>query len=82
MTSKIELPIEAFDAIVIVGLKAAARTLCDCIMDMPATPMPHQYEDLQNNLRILDAINEVLEYFGEPATSIREAAVAKAMRTP
>ena len=82
MTDRIELPVETLDAIVIVGLKAAARTLCDCIVDMPTAPMPHHYEDLQDNLRTLGALNEVLEYFGEPAVDIRAAAVAKAMRTP
>jgi len=82
MTTKFELPIEMLDAFVVAGLKDAAQTLCDLILDAPATPMPHHYEDLRDNLRSLGAMNEVLEYFGEPAVDIRAAAVAKAMRTP
>lgn len=73
MNMAFELPIQAVDAIVGKALQEVAKGLArDICTKWPTAP--HQFEDVQDWHRYLEAFNVVLEYYGYPRVEVREAA--------
>ena len=78
---EITLPREAVEQITVAGLRDAAETICRLTLSrVPAAT--HHFDDLQSNLRYLEALNIVLEYYGDVGVILSEVAAQQKKACP